>query len=196
MSKIDRNRGVIQRKHPAGYRVAMYVDSPGVYFDENANKVTKEVAEAAGFDVKADRKSQAKLTLRANYERQIGAKFAAAEQRIDELMEENPDILEQLKLVEVSKGRFVIQDGDDNTIIDQELGYEDACALYQGITGNDWVSDADDPPNLTNPYMDMKADEVRKLLKAEKIEWPKGIKMPKLAVFALEKLGVPGNDLL
>ncbi len=49
---IDWNRGVIARTHrQTGISVAMYKDTPGVYFDENGHEVGEDFARQAGFDV-------------------------------------------------------------------------------------------------------------------------------------------------
>lgn len=49
--KIDLNRGVEIRRHKAtGSQVFMYVDEPGVYFNENAVDCGEEIARECGFD--------------------------------------------------------------------------------------------------------------------------------------------------
>ena len=196
MSKFDRDRGVLIRKHPEGYRVGMYVDTPGVYFDENAERVDIATAEMAGFDVAEDKKARAKNQLRSNYERQIGAKIAAAEQRIEELLEENPSLLNQLSIIEYENGLYGIEDEDENSIVGGRLSYEEAAVLYAGITGEEWESEGaeDDDEEEVNPYLEMSSKDIRALLKDAEVKVPTGMRMPKLAEFALENLTQEADD--
>lgn len=193
MSKIDRDRGVIIRKHPGGYRVCMYVDLPGVYFDENNKPVETALAEAAGFDVAKDATLRAKNKLRSNYERQIGQKFSAAEQKIGELLEQNPNLLKELSIIEYEDGTFGIEDEDENSIVGMRLTYEEAAVLYTGITGADWEDD-DESSEQENPYLDMGSKEIRALLKEAEVDVPVGLRMPVLAEFALKKLPISDED--
>ena len=193
MSKIDRNRGCIYRKSAKGYRVVMYVDTPGVYFDENGNRISDEIAEATGFDVTSDRKERARQKLRTNYERQIGAKFALMEQRMEDLLEVNSNLIDQLRIVELTPGNFAIVDPDDAPISETRLTYEEAVVLFAGLTGEDYNSDADDPPDPINPFMDMTSKEVRRHLREAEVEVPTGLRMPKLAIFAFENM-VPAKE--
>ena len=198
MSKIDRDRGALIRKHPSGYRVVMYVDTPGVYFDEDGNKVDRALAEEAGFEVASDLKTRAKNKLRKNYERQIGAKFAEAEDAIEELLEQNPDIIDELTVEELDGGNWGVVDGNGNAITDARLTKDEAITLWEGITGEDFVSDADDTPEATNPFLEMESKEIRAMLKEAKVKVPTGMRMPKLAEFANENLELEdeGSDLI
>lgn len=48
--KIDVDRGVMQCTHKAsGMRISMYIDTPGVYFDDHLNPLPASLAKAAGF---------------------------------------------------------------------------------------------------------------------------------------------------
>ncbi len=198
MSNIDRDRGALIRKHPLGYRVVMYVDTPGVYFDEEGKRVDRELAAEAGFEVSDDLKTRAKNQLRKNYERQIGAKFAEAEQAIEELLEDNEDILSELSVAEQDGGNWSVVDGDGNPITDARLTEDEAITLYEGITGEDYVSDAEDEPEAVNPFLEMESKEIRKLLKENDVEVPTGLRMPKLAEFAHANLVLEdeGSDLI
>ena len=187
MAKIDRNRGCSYRKSSEGYRVVMYFDTPGVYFDENGNKVTDEIAQACGYDVTADRKERARQRLRINYERQIGAKFAEMEQRMEDLLENNPNLIDDLKITELTPGNFAIVDDDGTPISETRLTYEEAAVLYVGLTGEEYNSDAEDAPDPINPYKDMEPKKIRALLKEAGVDIPRGLRMPKLAVFAFEQ---------
>ena len=198
MSKIDRDRGALIRKHPSGFRVVMYVDTPGVYFDEDGNKVDRVLAEEAGFEVASDLKTRAKNKLRKNYERQIGAKFAEAEDAIEELLEQNPDIIDELTVEELDGGNWGVVDGNGNAITDARLTRDEAITLWEGITGDDFVSDADDTPEATNPFLEMESKEIRAMLKDAGVKVPTGLRMPKLAEFANENLELEdeGSDLI
>lgn len=193
MSNIDRNRGCIIRISPEGYRVVMYVDTPGVYFDEKAQRVDRKIAEASGFDTVQDRKDYAKLKLRKNYERQIGAKFAAMEQRLEDILEHNPNVLNDMEVKEVAPGQYAVVVGDQ-ALTDTTLTQEEAITLYTGLTGDDFVSDAEDPPDQVNPFMDMSPKEIRSLLKEAEVKVPVGLRMPKLAVFAFGEITLEDDD--
>lgn len=192
MSKIDRNRGAIIRMSPEGYRVVMYIDTPGVYFDENGVKVDRKIAEASGFDTVGDRKLRAKQKLRSNYERQIGTKFAEMEQRMEEILENNPNALDEMEVKEIIPGNFAVVIGDV-PITETRLTQEEAVTLYAGLTGDDYVSDAEDLPDQANPFMEMGSKEIRSLLKEAEVDIPVGLRMPKLAIFAHEQITL-GDD--
>lgn len=55
---IDINRGVMYCTVPGypNYRVFMYIDTPGEYFDGNGNPVPEEAAKAAGFQTERYKK--------------------------------------------------------------------------------------------------------------------------------------------
>lgn len=194
MSKIDRNRGAIYRRSTEGYRVVMYVDTPGVYFDENGVRVADQIAQAAGFDIINDRKDRARQRLRTNYERQIGAKFAEMEQRLEDMLEDNPNLIEQLKITELTPSNFAITDADDTPISETKLTYEEAAVLYVGLTGEEYNSDAEDAPDAVNPFVDMDTKEIRALLKDAEVDVPTGLRMPKLAIFAFENIVLTDDD--
>ena len=194
MSKIDRNRGCVYRKSVEGYRVVMYVDTPGVYFDENGNRVSDKIAEAAGFSIVEDRKLLARQRLRVNYERQIGAKFAAMEQRLDDLLEQDPNLIDNLRIAELTPSNFAIVGPDDVPISETRLTYEEAAVLFVGLVGEDYVSDPEDAPDMANPFMDMDSKEIRSLLKEAEVEVPVGLRMPKLAIFAFENIEFTDED--
>lgn len=194
MSKIDRNRGCIYRKSAEGYRVVMYVDTPGVYFDENGNRISDEIAEAAGFNIINDRKDRARQKLKINYERHIGAKFAEMEQRVDDLLENNPNLIDELSIVELTPSNFAIVDPDGTPISETRLTYEEAAVLFVGLVGEEYVSDAEDAPDMTNPFMDMDSKEIRRFLKEAEVEVPVGMRMPKLAIFAFENVALVDED--
>lgn len=200
MSKIDRNRGVLIRMAPEGYRVVMYIDTPGIYFDAKGVRLDDTIAKAAGFDVASDRKQLAKNKLRSNYERQIGAKFAAMEQQMDAMLETNPNMVEEMEVKEVTPGMWAVMVGDV-AISDTRLTQEEAVTLYTGLTGDDYTQDAEDTPPQKNPYADMTPKEIRALLKEAGVDVPTGLRMPKLAIFAFENVphetdGDNASDLL
>jgi len=187
MSNIERNRGCHSRMSTQGHRIVMYVDTPGVYFDEKGVRVTEELASAAGFNTVSDRKAYAKKRLKVNYERQIGAKFAAMEQRMEDLLENNPDLINELEVKEITPGNYAVVIGDE-PVTDTRLTQEEAILLYKALTGNDFVSEADEPPLQMNPYATMDSKKIRALLKEAGVVVPRALRMPKLAIFALENM--------
>ena len=99
-----------------------------------------------------------------------------------------------LEVVDCEDGSFSIEDGQGNRLIDAKLTHEEAVTLYAGITGEEWNSAAEDVPTITNRFADMKAKDIRAMLKEAEITVPTGLKGPTLASFALEQLGNGDDD--
>ena len=60
MGKIDVNRGAMYRRSEAVGNIGiwMYIDTPGVYYDDHENEVSEEIARTAGYDVERFRKDR------------------------------------------------------------------------------------------------------------------------------------------
>lgn len=76
---IDLNRGISKRTHANGVQVCMYKDSPGLYYDVNANELTDEFAAEAGFDIKHQAAEKDKLDKLSAARLKIEKEFSAVE---------------------------------------------------------------------------------------------------------------------
>lgn len=80
MAKLDLDRGVTIRFHPANrMQVAMYDDSPGVYYTQTGDPIAAELARQAGFDVERDIRRKIANERLAAARRQIEAELKAEE---------------------------------------------------------------------------------------------------------------------
>lgn len=73
---MDLNRGVCQKFHPSGKIIGYYFDSPGQFFNDRGIEVSDEIAEEAGFDVKALKKEAKKLAKLEAARKKVEAEFA------------------------------------------------------------------------------------------------------------------------
>ena len=53
--ELNRDMGLIMRRHPTGSLVQMIHSEPGLYYDAKGNDVSTEFAEEAGFDIENHR---------------------------------------------------------------------------------------------------------------------------------------------
>lgn len=80
--KVDVDRGVMTCFHQAtGMRINMYIDTPGVYFDEHLNPVPDDLAAAAGFPVEKHRKMAAKAAELAKVKKFLDEQYAIQDTR-------------------------------------------------------------------------------------------------------------------
>jgi len=143
---FDRDRGVLIRNHPTGFRVGTYPDSPGVYVDERGFPVSEDIARAAGFDIKSDSMQRQRQEALRRATQQVEEQFQSVQQRLMKLAENNG---EGVKIKEIVTGRFGIFDADDTLItVGMVLTWEEAVITFEGLTGNKYVSEADLPPVL------------------------------------------------
>lgn len=97
---VDLDRGVWSRTHPSlNMDIYMYVDDPGVYFNAHGHPVSKELAEAAGFDTEElDKKHKIKVALEKAH-KDVLSQFGEAETKV--YAERNG-----FKVMDIGLGRF------------------------------------------------------------------------------------------
>lgn len=142
MSGIDRDRGCILRIHPAGFRVGMYHDAPGDYFNEKGEPVSDEVARRAGFETEKMRKRKEKQRRMAEFQKKLDAEFGGLEQRFDEAVDKG------------GKGVFIRFERDGEYSVRTETGrltpndtdLDTAIELYESITGKAYKGTPVDEP--------------------------------------------------
>lgn len=142
MSGIDRDRGCILRFHPAGFRVGMYHDAPGEYFNEKGQPVSDEVARRAGFETEVMRKRREKNRRMEEFRRKLDAEFSGVEERFDEAVDQG------------GKGVFVRYERENEYSVRTEAGrltpndtdLETAIELYESITGKAYKGTPVDEP--------------------------------------------------
>ena len=184
---IDRQRGCLIRKYGAGARCIMYYDTPGTYYDERGIEVPKETAKRAGFDVAKDTKAAARSRVKSRTEQQLALKFKEAEERISEMSVAE---IEAIRITEHGGvDRYALVDGDGNMVCQILFNYEEAIEFYESVTGEEYDSDADDPPTTSAfaPAGLSLADYLTEL----GIDVPEGATTPELAQIADDSVTVP-----
>lgn len=84
MAVINVDRGVEWRHTPHGIAVIMYVDEPGVYYNEHGAEVGVEAARTAGFPVDDLAREKAKRDAIAASGRKIAASYAVVNREVIE----------------------------------------------------------------------------------------------------------------
>lgn len=80
---LDLDRGVKIRVHPQSrMKIAMYIDEPGDYYSEAGDPIDAKLAEAAGFDVKADARRKLVNRQVADYKRKLESEMQSQEEAI------------------------------------------------------------------------------------------------------------------
>lgn len=130
MGVINRDRGVVIKFHPSGFRVFMYKDSPGQWLDEKGNGVNETVAGQAGFavtDLVREKEKQARMEAAR---RQIEADYADKEAEIEALAGADP---EGLNVKMLSKGKWAIYDGEQR-LTKNDMTKAEATQLFKDMT--------------------------------------------------------------
>lgn len=187
---IDRQRGALIRKYGSGARCVMYYDEPGVYYDENGGRLSKEIAKAAGFDVAADTQAAARNRVRSRTEQQLAIKFKEAEQRISEM---SADEIAGIRIIEHGGvDRYALVDGDGNMLCQIIFNYDEAVEFYDSITGQSWSTE--DEGVDASLFEAMTVAELKGKLKAAEVEVPGSAKKADLVALAEEHLAESGDD--
>ena len=164
MGKIEFGRGAIMRIHPSGMKVAMYVDEPGVYYDETNELVGEEVAKRAGFDVVLHKKERIKLERMEQFRRQLDDEFAEAEEMLEKLAETNA---EGAVIREVMPGQWNLYDSDGTKVTRRHMTEEEAHLLLKSLREGTASLPGTKAPEITADDKD-KAVEQAKTSKAKK----------------------------
>lgn len=115
---IDRARGCTIRFHPAGFRIVMYKDTPGVYFNERGEPANEKLAGQAGFDVAVLRKEKLKRERMAQYQAKVEAEFATEQDDVENLLSAPED---GLTVKHIGKGKYAIFDADGERLTKKPL---------------------------------------------------------------------------
>lgn len=132
MEGINRDRGCTIRLHPAGFRVVMYKDDPGVYLSERAEPLSDKVAEAAGFDIAGLDRERRKRARLAEYKAQVEAEFATQEEDLERVMSVPT---EGLHVKHIGGGKYAILNSEGTRVTQNPLTKEDAQELINDMTG-------------------------------------------------------------
>lgn len=126
MSGIQRSRGCIIRTHrKGGFRVVMYHDQPGDYFDERGLPLSDDVAKAAGYDVVKYAREKEKLSKLSTYKRVLDAEYASAEEAIAQAMSDGDNVVAR----HVGGGQYLLFDPDGNKLLKKPVNREEAALL-------------------------------------------------------------------
>lgn len=167
MSGIDRDRGAIIRMHPMGMRVAMYVDEPGVYYDERGGQVTAEVARRAGFRTDTDSLARKKQQYMAAFKARLEQDFEAVEASISEAEASGG---EGVGIFYEREGQYSVRDSNGTrlTLLDADL--ETAKELYESIAGKPFQGKPEGEPKKAAAAGTKKAAGAKKAAEAKKAE--------------------------
>lgn len=127
---IDRNRGCTIRFHPSGFRVVMYKDAPGVYFNERGEPANERLAAQAGFDVPVLRKAKLKQERMAQYKAKVEEEFATEQDEVENLLSA-PE--EGLAVKHIGKGKYAIVDADGERLTQKPLTKAEAQTLMDDL---------------------------------------------------------------
>lgn len=130
MGAIDRARGCSIRIHSAGFRVVMYKDAPGVFYDERGQKVSEAVAAQAGFDTETLGRERQKQERMAEFRKQVEAEFATEQEDTEKLLS-MPS--EGLHVKHIGGGKYAIMDDDGNRLTQKPLTKDEAHTLIEDL---------------------------------------------------------------
>lgn len=132
MANIDRNRGCTIKMHASGFRVVMYKDAPGHYYDERGEAVAERMAEQAGFDVEGLRRERIKKERLAAYQAQVEAEFATEEEDTERLLSQDAA---GLRVKHIGGGKYAILDSEGSRLTQKPLTKDEAQTLLEDIAG-------------------------------------------------------------
>lgn len=110
---IDLDRGVTKRRHPSGFVVAMYKETPGHYFDVNEQPVAPEAARSAGFDVDALEKERLKQEKLQEARERIESQFSTTEADMERILNAQA---EHYAVKHVGSNLYAVFDPDGNQL--------------------------------------------------------------------------------
>lgn len=150
--KIDVNRGVMYSYHSSGMRIFMYLDEPGIYFDDHLGHVPDRVAAEAGFNVQRF----AKLRLR-NME--VAKVKAALDAKLD-IQDIKTVLREQgrYRLVQYDNGMARVET-DEGPLTPVPMGVPIAEALFKSLTEDPELNPPKEPETKTEAAADGKPSE-------------------------------------
>lgn len=130
---LDWTRHPQHNRHPNGFFVVTYADSPGTYYDEAGNPVKDEVARQAGFNVEEDR-------VEADKRRQIAKAREDAEQAAQAKIAQiragasGEARMSVLKTMRDAEGTYTIVDAHGSRL-KERVSYEEAFAAVATANG-------------------------------------------------------------
>ena len=133
MSAIDRDRGVTIRTHPAGFRVFIYKDLPGVYLDENGNETKPAIANVAGFDTELLSKQRSMKEKMAKARAEIEEEYALKEADLKNLADADSD---GLVAKSEGRGKWAIYDGEQR-VTKNDMTKAEAEKLLKEMTDSE-----------------------------------------------------------
>lgn len=79
---MNLDRGVTTRFHPSGMKVAVYDDTPGIYYTEAGEPLDPKFAREAGFDVDRDTLKRLKQERLAKFKAELEAELRTEEENL------------------------------------------------------------------------------------------------------------------
>lgn len=110
---IDVNRGVMVKKHPAGFLVYMYMDTPGVYLNAFGNEVPEKIAEQSFFEIERLGKERVKRERMREAMTEIEMELELANSSLEEIV-----LWERggYRVIELPLGNAIVMDEDGNKL--------------------------------------------------------------------------------
>lgn len=143
---IDVNRGVMIKKHPAGFMVYMYLDKPGVFLNAFAKPVSDLVAKQAGYDTDALGRQRIRMERMTQAQKAIDAEMELAEADGDETVLFRRG---EYKAVQMPLGRVKIYDEDNNAITPMPIPTEEGKKLLEYLVPGEPMPEVEEDASET-----------------------------------------------
>lgn len=136
--KVDVNRGVLirftrttQEEFPAGMAVYMYLERPGVFYNDHAKPVPPALAAAAGYDIEPLLKARRKQEALAKAKQEIESQFRGEVLR-ETVLEEG-----EYRLVHVGNGQHIVEFEDGSSLTPIPVSRVMAEKTYWAMLGKE-----------------------------------------------------------
>jgi hypothetical protein len=144
-SFLDSGRTGVAKKHPSGYRIVMFWDEPGVYYDTLGAPANEEQARDAGFDVAPLARERTKQEQLAEAKRKIEQEYASESKRIHEgepaPAPTPPEAEGLVRIVRISRGVFNVVEVANETVLLEGVSRQQAESFVMEVNARGEVFD-------------------------------------------------------
>jgi len=136
--KVDVDRGVHIRftrgggEFPEGMAVYMYLDKPGVFYNDHAKQVPPALAAAANYDIEPLLRARKKHEAMAKARQEVEAQFRE-DSGIREVIREEDDYL----LIHIGSERYNVEFADGSPLTPQPMTKEVAERTFRAMLGDE-----------------------------------------------------------
>lgn len=128
---IDLDRGVTMRNHPKGFKVCMYKDEPGIYYDIAERSLDAQIAKSAGFPTDKHGKESMRRKKLSDAMHDINAEFGALEEGAE------IGVFGDYRVVYHGEYRFALQTLDGVTLDAAPMSKTEAIKLAKQMAAAD-----------------------------------------------------------